>query len=58
MELGPHAGFIVTAYGATIGIVSFLIMWVALDRRRLRRELDELEARGLTRRSEHHAEGP
>jgi heme exporter protein D len=53
MTLGPHAAFIVTAYAAGMGIVVSLILWVVLDRRRLSRVLDELEAQGLTRRSEH-----
>ncbi len=51
-DLGPHAAFIVTAYGAAIAIVAGLILWVLLDRRYLSRALDELEAQGITRRSE------
>jgi heme exporter protein D len=50
MDLGPHAAFIVTAYAAAIGIVAGLIVWVVLDRRRLVRTLDELDAQGITRR--------
>ena len=50
MDLGPHAAFIVTAYAAAIGIVAGLITWVVLDRRRLVRTLDELDAQGITRR--------
>jgi heme exporter protein D len=50
MDLGPHAAFIVTAYAAAIGIVAGLIIWVVLDRRRLVRTLDELDAQGITRR--------
>jgi len=52
MDLGPHAGFIVTAYAAAIGIVAGLIFWVILDRRHLTRAVDELEAQGITRRSD------
>jgi heme exporter protein D len=51
MDLGPHAGFIVAAYAAAIAIVAGLIVWVVLDRRRLTRAVDELEAKGITRRS-------
>ena len=51
-NLGPYAAFIVTAYGAAIAIVAGLILWVLLDRRHLSRALDELEAQGITRRSE------
>jgi heme exporter protein D len=52
MDLGPHAGFIVSAYAAAIAIVAGLIIWVVLDRRRLTRAVDELEAKGITRRSD------
>jgi heme exporter protein D len=51
-DLGPHAAFIVTAYGAAIAIVAGLVLWVLLDRRHLARALDELDAQGITRRSE------
>ena len=51
-DLGPHAAFIVTAYGAAIAIVAGLVLWVMLDRRHLARALDELDAQGITRRSE------
>jgi heme exporter protein D len=52
MNLGPHADFIVLAYGAAIAIVVALVAWVLIDRWRLARTLDELESRGVTRRSE------
>ena len=52
MDLGPHATFIVTAYAAAIAIVAGLIVWTVVDRRHLARALDELEAQGITRRSE------
>jgi heme exporter protein D len=51
MDLGPHAGFIVSAYLAAIAIVAGLILWVMLDRRHLARALEELEGQGITRRS-------
>jgi heme exporter protein D len=56
MNLGPHAAFIVTAYAAAAVIVGGMIAWVALDRRQLTRALDELEARGVTRRSQRAGE--
>jgi heme exporter protein D len=56
MDLGPHAGFIVTAYAAALGIVAGLIAWVVLDRRHLSRALGELEEQGVTRRSERAGE--
>ena len=52
MNLGPHAAFIVMSYVAAIAIVAGLIVWVVLDRRRLARELGELDAHGIGRRSE------
>jgi heme exporter protein D len=56
MNLGPHAAFIVTAYAAAAVIVGGMMAWVALDRRQLTRALDELEARGVTRRSQRAGE--
>ena len=55
--LGPHAAFVIGAYLAAAVILGGLIAWVVLDRLQLRRALDELEARGVTRRSE-PGEGP
>ena len=52
MDLGPHADFIVIAYGLAILIVAGMIGWIVLDYRRQTRSLAELEARGVTRRSE------
>jgi heme exporter protein D len=56
MNLGPHADFIVTAYGITALVVAALIGWVALDHRAQKRSLERLEARGITRRSERAVE--
>jgi heme exporter protein D len=56
MSLGPHAAFILAAYGAAIVIVAALILWILLDRRRVERVLAELEAKGVTRRSERSGE--
>ena len=53
MNLGPHAAFIVGAYGAAALIVAAMVAWVVLDHRRQARALADLEARGVTRRSEH-----
>ena len=52
IDLGPHAGFIEGAYAIAAAIVIGLIVWVVLDRRQQSRSLAELEARGLTRRSQ------
>ena len=55
MDLGPHADFIVIAYGLAILIVAGMTGWIVLDYRRQTRSLAELEARGVTRRSERPA---
>jgi heme exporter protein D len=52
MDLGPHAAFIWTAYAITIVVVASLIAWLVIDGRLQQRRLDELAARGVTRRSE------
>jgi heme exporter protein D len=51
MNLGPHAGFIVAAYGVALLVVAALIGWIVADHRTQMRTLDELEARGIARRS-------
>ena len=55
MDLGPHAAFIVIAYGLATLIVSGMIAWIVVDHRRLRHSLADLEASGVTRRSERTA---
>lgn len=49
--LGPYAGFILLSYAAAALVVVGLALWVVLDHRRVRRQLEALEARGVTRRS-------
>jgi heme exporter protein D len=51
MSLGPYASFIVTSYALVAAIVLMLIAWIALDYRRQKERLRELEASGITRRS-------
>jgi len=51
MNLGPHAAFIVSAYGLATLIVVAMIALIVVDHRRQTRSLAELEARGVTRRS-------
>jgi heme exporter protein D len=55
VDLGPHAGFIEIAYGFAALIVTIMTVWIVVDHRRQTRSLAELEARGLTRRSERTA---
>jgi heme exporter protein D len=51
MDLGPHANFIWAAYAAVAMVLAGLSSWLVLDGRRLQRLLDNLEARGIRRRS-------
>jgi len=57
MELGPHASCIVIADALAALVFVLLIGWVLADHRALRRRLAELEARGVTRRSERAGKG-
>jgi heme exporter protein D len=51
MALGPYASFIVTSYVLVATVVLILILWVAIDYRRQKQRLRELEASGAVRRS-------
>lgn len=51
MSLGPHASFVVTSYVLAAAVVLILIVWIAIDYRRQKARLRELEASGVTRRS-------
>jgi heme exporter protein D len=51
IELGPHANFILAAYGIALLVLLVLIAWIALDYRSQRRRVAELESQGITRRS-------
>ncbi len=50
-DLGPHAVFILAAYGVTLVTVAALTLFIVEDDRRQRRILAELERQGITRRS-------
>lgn len=52
MSLGPHMAFIVAAYVSAFAIMAGLVAWVMIDYRLQRRRLAELEASGVTRRSD------
>lgn len=58
MDLGPHAAFIIAAYGATLIIVAALIGWILYDGARQAAALADLEARGIRRRSAGKAATP
>ena len=51
MSLGPYASFIVTSYLLATVVVLILIAWIAIDYRRQKMRLHELEASGVVRRS-------
>lgn len=51
MNLGPHAVFIVAAYGVSIAVVGALVIWISADYSRQKRRIADLEVRGITRRS-------
>jgi len=50
-DLGPHATFILAAYGVTFLAVSALAFFIVDDDRKQRRILAELERKGIRRRS-------
>jgi heme exporter protein D len=50
-DLGPHAVFILAAYGVTFVAVSALAFFIVEDDRKQRRLLADLERRGVRRRS-------
>jgi heme exporter protein D len=50
-DLGPHAIFILTAYGVTFVAVAALAFAIVEDDRKQRRILAELERKGIRRRS-------
>ena len=49
--LGPYASFIVTSYVLVAAVVLILILGIAIDYRRQKERLRELEASGVVRRS-------
>ena len=51
MALGPYASFIATSYLLVAAVVLILILWIAIDYRRQKARLRELEASGVVRRS-------
>lgn len=55
--LGTHAGFILAAYGIALVVIVVLFVWILVDGRSQRRQLADLEARGVRRRSARPSEG-
>ncbi len=51
LDLGPHAAFIWASYAVVVIVLAGLIAWLIGEGRRQQRALDDLEARGVKRRS-------
>jgi heme exporter protein D len=51
IDLGPHANFILAAYGVTTVALGALVWSTLVDDRHQRRLLTELERQGIRRRS-------
>jgi heme exporter protein D len=50
-DLGPHAAYIWASYGVVALVLAALAAWLVVDGRQQQRLLDELDARGVRRRS-------
>ncbi|MCB1508939.1 MAG: heme exporter protein CcmD [Hyphomicrobiaceae bacterium] len=48
---GPHSGYILIAWLAVIVLIAAVGLWLFIDRRKLTRQLAELEAREARRKS-------
>jgi heme exporter protein D len=51
MGLGPHAAYIWASYAVATLVLAGLVGWLVFDGHRQRQLIDELEARGVRRRS-------
>jgi heme exporter protein D len=56
MDFGPHAAFIWSSYALTAVVITALIVWLLADSRRYTRRLQDLESRGVRRRSRNDAQ--
>jgi heme exporter protein D len=56
--LGEHASFILAAYAGSALVLGVLVAWIMLDGRAVRRSLDEMDARGVRRRSAGREDAP
>ncbi|MBZ9696090.1 MULTISPECIES: heme exporter protein CcmD [unclassified Mesorhizobium] len=50
--MSPHALYVAAAYAITAVALAGLIGWILIDQRARKRELAELEAAGVRRRSD------
>ena len=51
-RMSAHALYVTAAYGVSALAIAGLIVWILADQRARKRELAELEAAGLRRRSD------
>jgi heme exporter protein D len=56
MDLGPHAIYVWASYAATALTLAGLVAWLVLDGRHQQHLIDELDRRGIRRRSERDRE--
>ena len=57
LDLGPHAVFIWVSYAVVALAIGGLIAWLVIDGQRHERQLTELDAQGVRRRSREGTEG-
>lgn len=50
--MSAHAWYVAAAYGVSAVVLALTIGWILLDQQARRRELAELEAQGIRRRSD------
>jgi heme exporter protein D len=50
-DLGPHAAYIWASYAVAALVLAGLVAWLVADGRHQQRLLDDLDARGIRRRS-------
>ncbi|KFB08603.1 heme exporter protein CcmD [Nitratireductor basaltis] len=53
-----HAAYVALAYGAAVLLIGGLVVWIITDQRARKREIAELEARGVHRRARRKGEQP
>lgn len=53
--MSEHAFFVAAAYLVTVAVIGALIAWILIDQAARKRELAELEAEGIRRRSDQRA---
>lgn len=52
IDLGPHTGYILSAYGGVLVVVLLAVGWTVWRGNRVKARLAALEAQGIRRRSD------